>query len=119
MTYVQTYEKPLTECEREAEEQWMHDHDTTWVVDPAPNEYAAPVASCAAAHWKAVMSYMKEVALLIEWAAAHGVTLEVNDFRTIDGQLTIDGMPAGEWVDTVIGGVDPYDETDYHGKDGE
>lgn len=62
-----------------------------------------------------VVSYMKEVALMIEFAAAHGVTLTVQDFRTIDGELTIDGMPADQWLDAMVTDC----EERHYGKDGE
>lgn len=52
VTYV-PWNDERTEDQAEADAadlQWMKDHDTRYADDPAPNEYAAPVASCAAAH---------------------------------------------------------------------
>lgn len=44
------------------------------------------------------MSYMKEVATIIEEAAARGVSLDLDDFANVGGVLMIDDMPADEWV---------------------
>lgn len=59
------------------------------------------------------MAWMKEVALTIEFAGAHGVNLEVSDFRRDENGLTIDGMPADDWMTAKI------EDCDYAGKDGE
>lgn len=34
----------------------------------------------------------------INRAAEGGVYLELNDFKVIDDEITIDGMSAGEWI---------------------
>lgn len=44
------------------------------------------------------MSYMKECAMIIEEAASYGVSLSLDDFGRDGDSLTIDGMPASEWV---------------------
>jgi len=44
---------------------------------------------------------MKEVAALIERAARSGIELKVSDFRVVDGGLTLDGVPADQWVDAM------------------
>lgn len=47
------------------------------------------------------MSYMSEVVLYIREAAEVGVILRLEDFRTLDGVLTIGGGPAEEWFEVV------------------
>jgi hypothetical protein len=37
----------------------------------------------------------------IATAQRAGIDLQPGDFRVIDGELTIDGMDAGEWLDAM------------------
>jgi hypothetical protein len=55
------------------------------------------------------MSYMGEIVILIQEAAEIGVTLEVSDFRTLEGRLMIDGMDADDWFNQVIRDQDSND----------
>jgi hypothetical protein len=47
------------------------------------------------------MSWMKEVAAIIEQASLAGVELTLDDFSREGDQLTIDGMPVDEWLSMV------------------
>lgn len=42
-----------------------------------------------------------EAADLIREAAHNQIALDIRDFRIADDQLTIDGMPAREWLDAM------------------
>jgi hypothetical protein len=48
------------------------------------------------------MSWMGEIAIMIEEAASLGVTLDVGDFRRLGDRLMIDGMDANDWFTVVI-----------------
>ncbi len=43
------------------------------------------------------MSWMSEIAIMVEEAAALGVALTVGDFRRSGDHLLLDGMPTDEW----------------------
>lgn len=48
------------------------------------------------------MSWMSEVAIMIEDARAFGVNLELSDFGRDGDTLTIDGMAADDWFKAVV-----------------
>lgn len=48
------------------------------------------------------MSWMSEIAIMIQEAAEVGVKIELSDFTREGNELKIDGMPADEWFDAVI-----------------
>lgn len=52
------------------------------------------------------MSWMKEVAILIEDAAVYGVSLELSDFRTLNDRLMINGLDADDWFRQMTEAVD-------------
>jgi hypothetical protein len=56
------------------------------------------------------MSWMGEIAIMIEEAASVGVTLEVGDFRRLGNRLMIDGMDADDWFGAVIRDVDRLED---------
>lgn len=37
----------------------------------------------------------------IEKAAKHDIPLELDDFTIIDGEITLDGMDPGDWLDAM------------------
>jgi len=52
------------------------------------------------------MSWMGEIAIMIEDAATYGVLLEVGDFRRLNDRLIIDGMDADDWFRAMTDAVD-------------
>lgn len=48
------------------------------------------------------MAWMKEIAILIDYARENGVILDVSDFRRLNDRLVIDGMDADEWLSAMI-----------------
>jgi hypothetical protein len=48
-------------------------------------------------------THHSEAAQLITRATSHGVALDIRDFRVADGTLTLDGVPAGQWVAAMTG----------------
>lgn len=48
------------------------------------------------------MSWMSEVAIMIDEARAYGVSLDVSDFGRDGDALTIDGMDADQWFTQVV-----------------
>lgn len=48
------------------------------------------------------MSWMSEIAVMIETAAEYGITLEVGDFRRSGDMLLLDGMPADDWFGAMF-----------------
>jgi hypothetical protein len=54
------------------------------------------------------MSWMSEIATMIESAAEYGVTLEVGDFRRSGNTLLLDGMPADQWMDAMFEGAESF-----------
>lgn len=49
------------------------------------------------------MGWMKEVAMIIEEAAEHDIELTLADFRREGDFLTLDGMPADQWLEAMTG----------------
>ncbi|WP_157897432.1 hypothetical protein [Mycobacteroides chelonae] len=45
---------------------------------------------------------MGEVQRAINRAARHGIVLSESDFRVIDGDPCLDGMPPNEWLDAML-----------------
>lgn len=52
------------------------------------------------------MSWMSEIAVMIEQAAEYEITLELSDFRRLNNRLMIDGMDADDWFDAMILGFE-------------
>lgn len=50
------------------------------------------------------MSWMSEIAIMIESAAEFGIRLDVSDFRRSGRTLLLDGMPASQWFDAMTEG---------------
>lgn len=58
------------------------------------------------------MSYMGEVVIMIQEAAEMGVTLELSDFKTLNGRLMIDGQDSNDWFEMVTRQWDMYNDRD-------
>lgn len=55
------------------------------------------------------MSWMSEIAIMVQEAAEYGVKIELSDFTREGNRLMIDGMDADEWFDAVIRDADTHD----------
>ena len=55
------------------------------------------------------MSWMGEIAIMIQEASEVGVKIELSDFTRVGNDLYIDGMIADDWFEAVIRDTDTHD----------
>ena len=59
------------------------------------------------------MAWMKEIAILIDYAQENGVILDVSDFRRLNDRLMIDGMDADDWLSAMTNGYDRLEDGEW------
>jgi hypothetical protein len=59
------------------------------------------------------MSWMGEIAVIIEQASEYGVVLDLGDFRRLNDRLMIDGMDADDWLSAMTNGYDRLEDGEW------